>query len=74
MKSRFSSDLLFLIVGPLVASFIAVALGSVIYHATHWDRESVFSGTVGGVVACLVAVRVYFKRRRQQKDVRDGAS
>ena len=68
MKNRLPPDVLFLILAPLVAAFIAVVLGSVIYRVTHWDRESVLAGTAGGAAACLVAVRVYLKRRRQHNE------
>ena len=67
MRSRFLSDVLFVI----ITAFSAVALGSLIYHITGWDRESVMAGAVGGAVVCALVLRGYVKRRQQRGDFSD---
>jgi membrane-associated phospholipid phosphatase len=67
--------MLLLIAVPILAACISVGLGSLIYRATHWDRDMVISGVLGvTVVFLLTLVRVFQRRSPERRRSRDESS
>lgn len=71
MRNKFSLDVFFFVIAPFATAFIGVLLGSLIYHVTQWNQESVMDGTVGGTVVCIGALCAYLRRRQQRGDFSD---
>ena len=65
MKGRFPPDLLIFTAGFFLVAVIAVGVGSAIYRATGWSRDSMISAVLGFSVVILVTLRSFWKRRRR---------
>ena len=65
MKSRFPPDLFVIVFGPLIVLLIAVALGSLIFHAEHLrGSAAAYVLLAGGIVVFLVMFFCRIRRRQ----------
>jgi hypothetical protein len=63
VKGRFPPDLLVVILGPVVVVAIAIAFGSLIFHAQQLRGSVAGHGLILGVVA--LGGMLFFRRRRR---------
>ncbi len=73
MKGRFPSDLLVVVFGPIFVMIVALAAGSLIYHAAEWGRSWMIFATIGVSLLSLLFLFLCI-RRRPRPDAVSSAS
>ena len=67
MRTRFPSDLLLLVLGPVFFLVIALGAGSVIFRAAQLDRFAFFLA-IAIFVALVSFIALLLRRRRHRSD------
>ena len=69
MKNRFPPDLQVAIFGPVFAIFVALVVGSIVYHAAQWGWDPAAVSVVALVFAVVLAAFFLRRRRRGPRDL-----